>query len=764
MNVSSQLERSLPQEAQIEPKRRKVRKGTQSCWECKRRKIRCQFVAKTDLICDGCKRRKTSCISQEFPDDSVKAEGESQLGDRLARMEAVVDRLFGKFGNEKLDHGRNSPTLNAEHLRDEARCSSPDTQGSSTGEAIPIVFDSRNAGWHSSLSRMLTKAWPSPRDLETILDLPSEISGLFHGTMWMPFSMASHQKTPSPREVLQLPPTGSHPLLIARKLLILAIYLQGLSSACMQNLDNSGVDYRAVMSSAAETAHGCVTTNDNLLGSIEGIECVLIESMYQNNAGKLRRAWHSCRRAMLIAQMMGLHQSTRLQSLKFLETETRTRVHPEYMWFRLIQMDRYLSLMLGLPQGTVNNSFADDEVLECCSPTERMQRMDCAIGGYILQRNEAGLYDTTTTHTIDQLLQKSAASLPPRWWLMPDLDSGTGEEMEILEKIIRLMDQLTHYHLIAQLHLPYLVRSHEDHKYDYSKITAIDASREVLIRFTSLRGAHSFTSFCRGISFLAFIACTIVCIIHIDVKRHRQDCTHSGGVMLGLLANQHQRDRGMMELTLDSMQRIACETKDLIASKTAVILSHLLSMEADAALCEEYLTNPATKETEGGLGCVGKVSDCGQILQVFIPYLGTIKFERGSNSGPVSVGLPPFAEKSSVPPVPETCSPASLYSMDSSFVSQLHSGQEPQLQDASDPTSRGQLNGLPINQNWQVPSPTFQQSHLRHFMSATDHSGVLDDSLPPETVLPDSTQAATLNGWNLHNDDRNCCEFIIQDS
>lgn len=53
-----------------QPKRRKVRKGTHSCWECKRRKMKCRFdprIASTS--CNGCRRRGSPCISQEFPED-----------------------------------------------------------------------------------------------------------------------------------------------------------------------------------------------------------------------------------------------------------------------------------------------------------------------------------------------------------------------------------------------------------------------------------------------------------------------------------------------------------------------------------------------------------------------------------------------------------------------------------------------------------------------------------------------------------------------
>lgn len=53
-----------------QPKRRKIRKGTQSCWECKRRKIRCTFAAPGESVCDGCRSRSTNCVSQEFDDET----------------------------------------------------------------------------------------------------------------------------------------------------------------------------------------------------------------------------------------------------------------------------------------------------------------------------------------------------------------------------------------------------------------------------------------------------------------------------------------------------------------------------------------------------------------------------------------------------------------------------------------------------------------------------------------------------------------------
>ena len=79
-------------------KRRKVRKGTRSCWECKRRKIRCIFSSSEDAICVGCKRRRAPCVSQDMPEDlSPATKGNRHLGERIAKVEDVVrDFLAGQ--------------------------------------------------------------------------------------------------------------------------------------------------------------------------------------------------------------------------------------------------------------------------------------------------------------------------------------------------------------------------------------------------------------------------------------------------------------------------------------------------------------------------------------------------------------------------------------------------------------------------------------------------------------------------------------------
>jgi hypothetical protein len=84
---------SLNQE--ISAKRRKVRKGTRCCWECKRRKIRCIFASSEDVTCLSCQRRRTPCVSQDMPEDlSPARKGNRHLGERIARIEDFMKGLL----------------------------------------------------------------------------------------------------------------------------------------------------------------------------------------------------------------------------------------------------------------------------------------------------------------------------------------------------------------------------------------------------------------------------------------------------------------------------------------------------------------------------------------------------------------------------------------------------------------------------------------------------------------------------------------------
>ncbi|CAJ2512367.1 Uu.00g053820.m01.CDS01 [Anthostomella pinea] len=599
------------------PKRRKIRKGTQSCWECKRRKTRCSFAKSTALVCDGCRSRRTKCVSQEFDDERI---------DRMASLAGQSVKRNGRDAPHNLNQSRPDQEEGAEPIG-AFEGSPPSVLLTMSGLEPGVQVN----GGLEDISSALRAVWPNQHDLDLILSVPVGVSVLLHGVMCMPYSAFASEKLASPRHLLELPPEGSHPVHIARRLLMLGTFLQGISPSFADKLADMRSEYRNLMSRVVDTATRLVTSNDELVESLEGIECVMIESMYLNNAGNLRRAWLANRRAMVMAQMMGLGLPTGTGSLvKVLEKETYDRIDPEYMWFRIVSSDRYLSLMLGLPQGTLENVFASPKALENCMSMERMERMMSVAGRLILQRNGAERTDIQATYQIDKMLQEAAAMMPPQWWSMaPDLTEVSNNDAKAFQETVRLMNQFAYHHMLVQLHLPYILQaSSTASSYDYNKMTAATASRAIVALFVSIRNSVLASAYCRGIDFVVFIASTTLCLVHIEARRQ---------LFNGL---QHQRlsDRGLLERTLEIMETMAEQNQDVIAREICGILRPLLAIEDSSAKGGYYHASASPDGENRGARGVSGAGDAHDVLRIEIPYFGTIRIEhRPSLGSPIQV-------------------------------------------------------------------------------------------------------------------------------
>ena len=140
--------------ADSEARRRKIRKGTRSCWECKRRKIRCTFTSHRDTVCIGCRRRSTKCVSQEFPEEaSAPADRSRYMSDRIVRVEALVEQLVKTVGTGV---GQTSETLpgNTEDLAPAAGIPTPSASSDSS-------LSSHNLSLHELREVLVSNPFPA---------------------------------------------------------------------------------------------------------------------------------------------------------------------------------------------------------------------------------------------------------------------------------------------------------------------------------------------------------------------------------------------------------------------------------------------------------------------------------------------------------------------------------------------------------------------------------------------------------------------------
>ncbi|KAK1236989.1 hypothetical protein MKX08_007937 [Trichoderma sp. CBMAI-0020] len=613
------------------PKRRKIRKGTQSCWECKRRKIRCTFAAPTESVCDGCRSRRVKCLSQEYHDDTRLTPASDKRGSN-------VDKIVRCFSSLSVN-------ISSTNTKKRSQASSSHCAESSIYNYVNSTAFISSPGDYDEISQQLLAAWPSQPELEAISEMKiSNTFMLFHGVTCMPYYDFMSNDLPSLQDVLQPPLPGSHPVLIARRLLMLGVFLQSESLL--------SPELQVIMSRVVETASRLVVSNDDLASSLEGIECIMMESMFRNNAGNLRGAWVSNRRAMTMAQVMSLHRyrhtvtggSNKDWSVRPLPTiidaETRNRIEPEFMWFRLVATDRYLSLILGLPQESQQDPHSvrlESKEPNDCALVDRLERLQVVAAGLILQRNSTNIHNLEATLRVDKLLQEAAASTPAQWWLPPEPLSITGDSMGAFKETLRLMYQLTHFHLLAQLHLPYILLTSNDRKYDYSKMTAINASREILSRFVLYFDSSSnCSSYCRGIDFLTFIASMTLCLAHIKghCQRHTSIMNNETTSVFQFLVHQRPQDIGFIERIMESMELKTTRDNNPITQTITNSLRQLVAIEASVASQSCFTASLSCQ-----IGCDGLESSGinmhmkNDVLHIYVPYYGTIRVERERSSG-----------------------------------------------------------------------------------------------------------------------------------
>ncbi|KAI0197640.1 hypothetical protein F4808DRAFT_438202 [Astrocystis sublimbata] len=653
--------------------RRKVRKGTKSCWECKHRKIKCVFRLPTDEICMRCTRRGVRCVGQEHPEVTTTSLDRSlQMGDRVVRVETLVDQLLSEIPAHSTT--RNSASLPTNDSRNDSQ------QGNYASEAVvspafsrpgrepsPVVLanvcspglqvlahaknpgDSpsqvtrvplANASEHARLSRALLQYLPSDEDVQLIAKASSSTSSMFYQMQSVPYSALDD--TRSIDSVFERPGLGAHPVLIARHMLYLATALQHLHPEFHQEIEGLSKAPHEMRHSLVETASDMVTARDGLLNNIEGLDCVIIESWYHANDGNLQRALIVVRRAITIAQVMGIHRkgNTRCTVVSF-----ETAAYPDLLWFRMLAHERYLCLMLGVPPSTLDQTMASDAMLAGDTPMGRLDRIHCVIACRLLERNQTDPKedDYSLTQELDDRLQTASRDMPPGWWLTPNLANGLHQPTKLFWYMRQLFHQLFHHSLLVHLHLPYMLRcSESDQQYEYSRVTCVNSSREILSRLIMFRSFNRIAFSCRTIDYFGLMAAIALLLAHIKRSQRRLGSYQRHGASMsmtdGLLTHQRPCDRALVEQAEVNMGDASRMTTDAMNAPCSDLLRRLLATEEEAYNHSAHQDHP-----RGTIPCPSP-SGTDDPIQLTIPFFASINVTTKAIIPQDSTGEYPTAE------------------------------------------------------------------------------------------------------------------------
>lgn len=474
----------------------------------------------------------------------------------------------------------------------------------------------------------------------------------FHKLTTHPYSVLGREPGGGKIALDEIPGPETHPVLLAKYLLILATCLQFIHPEFhAEHIRGLSEPPQQLMRRLADTAVNLVNKNDEFLDCIEGLECIMIESTFEANNGHLRRAWLACRRAMLVAQMVGLHRHGIQQPLKMIDPSQP--VYPGFFWFRIVTTDRQLCLMLGLPQGSLDTSMASESALAGQTPGGAFEHKQCIIACKILERNESSnpavLDDLETLYDIDAKLQTAGNEMPSRWWLVPNLASVMHDTEKSFWEVLRLIQQMLYFNLLNLLHLPYMLRSNSPNpaQNEQSRLASVNASREQLTRFIMFRSYNHVAFSCRALDFFALVAGLTLVIAHLNEHRKRRRYQEGpDGQRFGppppsnILAYQRNGDRAMIEQVLENMEGLAQRSQDKLSERSAGLLRSLLTLEADAAAAA---TKVSGREQDNDFAVAAaamtemhpdSATGDGESVRIGIPYFGTIRI---SPAGVVSM-------------------------------------------------------------------------------------------------------------------------------
>jgi len=161
----------------------------------------------------------------------------------------------------------------------------------------------------------------------------------------------------------------SHPSVIARLLLTLCLAIQQIPTKFSTKTLQMQPTPVVWMDKCMTTVASLVTSVDELVGTVEGLECLILAGVFQINLGNLRRAWLTFRRALNIAQLMGLH---RFPASKIKHSLTAPScpddIHRSFVYFQIVKGDIYLYCQGSLYSHYLSNWTIEPYSSACLRP------------------------------------------------------------------------------------------------------------------------------------------------------------------------------------------------------------------------------------------------------------------------------------------------------------------------------------------------------------------------------------------------------------
>jgi hypothetical protein len=135
----------------------------------------------------------------------------------------------------------------------------------------------------------------------------------------------------------------------------------------------------------------------------------------------------------------------------------------------------------------------------------------CRVAGSIIERNQNFPTVTPIMVRMTQTIDSELGLIDPPM-IEENALATAGKSVERAQCYGKLMTQLWYYQLMAWLHLPFLLESGSQSRYDYSRQSCLQASRHMITCYTAIRRLTADSFCCKSLDFQAFTAAVTLMI------------------------------------------------------------------------------------------------------------------------------------------------------------------------------------------------------------------------------------------------------------
>ncbi|KAL2811945.1 major facilitator superfamily domain-containing protein [Aspergillus granulosus] len=484
-----------------------VRKGTKSCTECRRRKVRCVRIPEDAPTCRQCVERNTPCLAQT---SSSRPRQAQRLPSRyrIAQLESQVNRLTKIVSDIEVRLG-DKPSLHLDQETDQLP-GSDDSDGESTNSEGLIAEEPSHIRSlfqndlitleHEDTLERRVKASAALRErvrpaLQKLIPSKEETAEMLVVTYdWLQLiaSMLPQPAAPDSQKALlehydEMCQPDVDVVALASWLMAVAITAQQVPQETNNTPPSLNSQKRLAFSrTVADTVESLVLSHDRLVGTVPGLGLGLHFVRLQMGSGNPQRGWLKLRHFIALAELMGLHKAVKSARLKeasgTLDEETAKKAQ---LWELMCTIDRMVGMFLNLPPYTRRFSLlAPPSILVdgVVQPSIYLSRiMDIAPKTYDLEDVSGMQGSTPKLYTaaleVAREARELAAEAPKSWWTISMADDLKPDHIV----------QFFHYCTLMKAYLPITIRQQKSEEYLYSRLACIDACESVAHRYQFIR-------------------------------------------------------------------------------------------------------------------------------------------------------------------------------------------------------------------------------------------------------------------------------------